>query len=67
VSPGIRGVPDQIVFLGRLVAFVEVKSPTGKLSSAQVREIHRMEDLGAWVFVVSNEEEVDACIKEIML
>jgi len=66
ISPGVRGVPDRIIFLHGHVAFVEVKSSRGKLSGLQVREIHRMIDAGAKVYVVSSEGEVDKCLNMLL-
>ena len=66
VSPGVRGVPDRIVFLNQYVVFVEVKSSVGELSGAQKREKRRMQDAGACVAVVSSKKEVDKCLRTIM-
>ena len=63
-SPGRSGVPDRIVFLNGIV-FVEVKTNTGKLSTAQEREIERLRGHGADVRVVYGFEGVDMLMMEL--
>jgi Uma2 family endonuclease len=56
VSPGHTGVPDRLVLLpvpethrdivARYVWFVEVKSPTGRLTELQRRTIEQLRGLG---------------------
>ena len=55
VSPGRTGVPDRICVdnVGRTF-YVEFKQGDGRLSPMQVREIKRLRDNGAMVFVVNN-------------
>lgn len=62
VSPGRDGVPDRIVILNGWVAFVEVKTVSGKLSVFQEREHHRLLEVGARVFTVYGEQGVDKFI-----
>lgn len=63
-SPGVRGVPDRIVFL-KGVHFVECKAP-GKATEAHQRREHvRMQRQGAAVFVVDSEHMVDAVMRAI--
>ena len=58
VSPGRIGVPDRIVILpGKRPVFVELKSETGRLSAAQLRECQRLEALGQRVRIVSSIKE----------
>lgn len=53
VSPGNDGVPDRIViFQGKPLVFVELKTDTGKLSALQSVQINRLKDLGQPVEVV---------------
>ena len=66
VSPGRAGVPDRIVFYQGAVFFVEAKTTDGKTSSAQRREMSRLEFHGARCFVVYGHSGVDAFI-EIMV
>jgi hypothetical protein len=63
VSPGKRGVPDQIVTWSWGVDFVELKAPKGRLSGAQVRDHTRRRELGIKVFVLYTKEMVDAYLK----
>lgn len=65
-SPSHVGVPDRIVILKGRVIFVEVKTYTGKLSSAQIREHQRLRDNGAEVRVVYGDSGVDELIMELM-
>ena len=65
-SPNRRFVPDRLCILdGGVTWFVEVKSPTGKLTSGQERELRRLRDLGQNVAVVYSKEEVDELITEM--
>ena len=59
VSPGNQGVPDRIIVTpcGR-VAFVELKTDHGHLTSIQLRQIKRLEKHGATVFVLYGEEHM---------
>lgn len=59
VSPGRRGVPDQIVTWQWGVDFVELKAPMGRLSDAQIRDHARRRQLGVKVFVLYTKEMVD--------
>lgn len=53
VSPGNDGVPDRIViFPGKVLVFVELKTDTGKLSAVQSVQIKRLADLGQAVYVI---------------
>lgn len=63
---GRRGAPDDLIWwAGPRMAFVEVKSPYGKLSPLQVQEISRLRKDGFAVYVVHNFEEIDAMIAEV--
>jgi len=65
VSPGRDGVPDQLVFIGRRIHLVEVKTADGKLSVAQVREHARLREHGATVVTVYGNKGVDEYINDI--
>ena len=57
VSPGQRGVPDRMIILPfGTVVFIEFKTPKGKLSPIQEREIAKLRDRNIQV-LVSNEIE----------
>lgn len=61
VSPGRRGPLDRLVLASYpVMAFVEVKAPEGHTSSAQDREIVRLEALGYPVYVLQNKDSVDS-------
>lgn len=62
VSPGHSGVPDRIVVGDGRVAFVELKSPSGKLSELQKTMIEKLRSLGAEVHVCYDREQVDAVL-----
>ena len=59
-SPGFRGVPDRIVIYPSVgVVFVELKSPTGKLSDRQKRVKNMLAKAGALVFSLNGTDGVD--------
>lgn len=62
-SPGRIGVPDQIVIFNGIIAFVEVKTITGKLSSVQEREIARLKEKGAIVRVIYGKKDIEPFIE----
>ena len=60
-SPGRTGVPDRIVMLpGGKIIFVELKSPTGKLTVRQEREHETIRGLGFDVIVINSVEAARA-------
>lgn len=64
VSPGNVGVPDRLVCLpGERAVFVELKSPTGKLTPNQERQIEKLDMLGFTVFVLNSKAAVDEFIR----
>lgn len=65
-SPGRTGVPDRIVVLPNgVLAFVEVKKSSGKLSARQISEIMLLQKLGHWVEVVFSKEQVDELMEAL--
>ena len=67
VSPGRQGVPDRIVLMpGGRVAFVELKTETGKLSPVQQVTIDRMRALGQDVRVVYGAQQAMEVVEELM-
>lgn len=64
-SPGRVGVPDRIIIFDGQVWFVEVKTERGRLSPMQEREIQRLRDHGANVFVAHGCEGVDGFIEKL--
>ena len=66
VSPGQRGVPDQIVILSGGVFFVEVKKADGALRATQEVQISKMLQHHARVFVVWSKENVDKALKRMI-
>lgn len=65
-SPGHVGVPDRICFFHGAVFFIEVKTDTGKLSSPQEREIARLKEHGADVFVVYGMSGVNTLVDKVL-
>lgn len=59
VSPGLRGVPDRIVFMpsGKCV-FVEVKAPGEKPTPQQLRRHEELRALGFQVWVLDSKPTV---------
>jgi hypothetical protein len=65
VSPGIKGVPDNIVFWpGGRVCLVEFKTPQGRLTFGQMAMRDALEAKGHKVFVVSSMEELSNMLQE---
>lgn len=65
-SPGVRGVPDQILTLPNgLVVFVEVKDDTGKLRPDQQRVLDVLDALNQDTYVVYGKEGVDDLISDL--
>ncbi len=63
VSPGNSGVPDRLVCLpGGTATFVELKSPSGKLTVLQERQIEKLDKLGHTTFILNSKEAVDRFI-----
>jgi len=63
VSPGVDGVPDQIVIMKGGIFFAEIKTSDGKKSPAQLREQARLQKNGALVITLYGEKDVDRFIK----
>jgi hypothetical protein len=62
-SPNRRGVPDRLILLPYgVAAFVEVKSPKGRLTLLQERTLKRLKDRGHITAVVYDKEQVDDII-----
>ena len=60
-SPGRTGVPDRIVMIpGGKIIFVELKSPTGKLTVRQEREHDTIRAVGFDVIVINSVEAARA-------
>jgi hypothetical protein len=65
VSPGHKGVPDQIVIYMGHVNFVELKAPGKLLRADQVREHKKLRDAGANVWTVDSKDAVDYFIERM--
>jgi len=63
-SPGQRGVPDDIVFINQQAWFIEVKSPTGKLSKLQEVVGQTIKEYTDNYAVLYSKEEVDSWLTE---
>ena len=66
-SPGMRGVPDQIIVTPATTCFVETKSDNGSLRRQQIRVITHMRRSGALVYTAYTREEVDSIINELQM
>ena len=64
-SPGLRGVPDQVVITPACTCFIETKSETGTLRRQQVRTIALMQRAGGRVYTARSRAEVDTIIAEL--
>jgi hypothetical protein len=64
-SPARRGVPDRLIILPGMVAFVEVKSPKGRLTLLQEKVLRRLKDKGQTTAVVYSKEQVDELVKTL--
>lgn len=65
---GHDGAPDRMVMLPNdhllaPIVWVELKSPTGRLRPAQIREHDRMRRLGQLVYVIRTKLEVDSMLE----
>ena len=63
VSPGRKGVPDDLVtWPGGVMDLVETKAPDGALSGAQTRDHDRRRGYGVEVIVLWTKAHVDAYV-----
>lgn len=66
VSPGMRGVPDQIVFLpGAKTILVELKAPGEDLRVLQAKRAREFIALGYQFFKVDSYEAIDRFVREV--
>ena len=63
ISPGTSGVPDRICVMTGRVVFVECKRPDGILSPSQKLTQKRLTDLGAEVYTVYSQNDIDEIFK----
>lgn len=67
VSPGFTGVPDRILLApGGIVAFVEMKQETGRLSKRQHFVCGLLRRLGFRVYQIFNEDEARQMLREVI-
>lgn len=64
-SPSHNGVPDRLIITPGKISLVEVKTPDGKLSSCQEREIERYSALVEDIYVVYSKNDVDILINRL--
>lgn len=62
---GRRGAPDRLFMANGLAVFIEFKSPTGKLSKIQEREIARLREAGMLVQVFSDSKKAILYLKTV--
>lgn len=61
-----RGIPDRLLLLpGGRVVFVELKTPTGRLSPAQRHCITALNNLGVTAVVIRTVEQLDALLRGV--
>lgn len=66
VSPGMRGVPDQIVFLpGAKTILAELKAPGEDLKVLQAKRAREFIALGYRVFKIDSYEAIDRFVREV--
>ena len=63
VSPGLNGVPDDILIRNGRVLFIEFKRPGGELRPQQVKRIRDMRAHGAEVHVIDKLGDAYALLK----
>ena len=63
---GMNGVPDRLVILQDVVAFVELKAPNGRISAIQEVMHKRLKKLGFKVHVLWNFEQVDNFMESVL-
>lgn len=67
VSPGYVGVPDRILIApGGLVAFVEMKQESGRLSRRQHYVCGMLRAMGCRVYVIYNKKQALDMLREVM-
>lgn len=65
-SPGTVGVPDRIVITPHgMVAFVEMKSPTGKLRPIQKKRARELTERGAAWYLLKSNEDIRIFVREM--
>ena len=64
---GQKDVPDRVVILNGITAFVEVKAPGVKPRASQKRMFGKMYDAGAIVFVLDSKEGVTEILRFMRL
>lgn len=65
VSPSTVGVPDRILIMpGGIVIFVELKTPSGRVSPTQKIIHQKLENLGANIRVVRSKEDINLLLSD---
>lgn len=66
VSPGINGVPDRTIVLpGGRVAFVETKTPQGKLTAIQKHRHKQLAKLDAPLYTIYHPNQIPPLIHHL--
>lgn len=66
VSPGNNGVPDRMVVMpGGRVAFIELKTETGRLRTDQIAQLRRLDKLGQATAVLYGDKDVDDWLERL--
>lgn len=67
VSPSRRNVPDRLTVIQGYLFFIEFKKPGEPLRGGQIREIARLREMGAVVYVVDQPKIAERLLDEILL
>jgi hypothetical protein len=59
----VTGVPDRIVILNEKIMFVELKTPTGKLSPRQVLVFDELGEAGFPVHILRSYDDIEEFIR----
>ena len=67
VSPSMNGVPDRIILMPKgQLAFVELKAPSKKMRSLQIKRKRQIEALGFKVYCIDGMEQIGGFIDELV-
>jgi len=67
IHTGMRGLPDIVILLPRIVLFCEIKSEKGKLSPDQKEFFRKAKELGHLCEVVRSVDDVEKLLKYLII
>lgn len=62
----ITGVPDRIVILNQKILFVELKTPTGKISPRQLVVFDELGEAGFPVHILRSKDDVNDFVEQAL-